>query len=377
MKQFLIQFVVGGIGGGVGALLILLAIRMPRIDMSAIEVIALLVAALPLLFLVFGLHELGHLLAGAAVRFRPCLFILGPLKLERTRAGRGWAPGVNRCVPLFGGMAAGIPDSVENLRQRMTILVAGGPAASLLTGLAALAALIAMRAPDGIRYTLSGASAFAYLLLLMFCFLSLMVAVAALAPTTTQGYSSDGKQIWRFLRHDKDVEAEVALTTISLGSLAGQRPRDWDPALVERALQLPRDTSRGVLAQLIAHSFVLDRGDIDAARVYLNEALANRHHVPQLSRPALLLQGAYFAAIHDGDAVAARTYFDEAGEGALMGPEARMVAEAAVLHAEGKPGVEELLAKAEAGLPDSMDRGGAQMMLDDIRMLRARRASAG
>jgi hypothetical protein len=375
VRQFLIQFVAGGVGGGVGAILLLMTIRLPRFDLGLFDLVILVLAVVPLLFVVFGLHELGHLLAGAAVRFRPCLYIVGPLKLERTRPDRGWQAGVNRCVPLFGGMAAGIPDSVDNLRHRMAVLIAGGPGASLLTGLAALAVLIAVRAPSGERYTLAGPTAVGYLALLVFCLLSILVAMSALVPSTTKGYSSDGKQLLRFFRNDDEVEAEVALTAVSLASLAGQRPRDWDRALLRRALALAPDTPRGALARLIAHSHALDRGDIEAARVYLNEGLTHREVVPQMSRPALLLQGAYFAAIHDADPIRARQYFDAAGHGALLGAEGRLIAEAAVLHAEGKPGVEPLLEQAEAGLDNTMDRGGAKLASDEIADLRARRAS--
>ena len=376
MKRFLIQFVAGGIGGGLAALLLLITIRMPRFDLGMFDVAVLLVAVVPLLFVVFGLHELGHLLAGAAVRFRPCLYIVGPLKLERARADRRWQAGVNRCVPLFGGMAAGIPDSVDNLRHRMAILIAGGPGASLLTGLLAFGALVAVRAPAGERYTLTGMTATGYLILLIFCLLSLLVAIAALVPSATQGYSSDGRQLLRFVRKDADVEAEVALMTVSLASMGGQRPREWDPALVQRALELPPATGRGALARYIAHSYALDRGDLDAARALINEALANREQVPQMSRPAVLLQGAYFSAVHDGDAALARTYFDEAGEGALLGAESRLIAEAAVLLAEGKPGAADLLDRAEAALENTIDRGGAKMSFDEIANLRARGSRA-
>ena len=372
MKRFFIQFIGGAVGGGGAAVGILFLIRLPHFHLSGGEIALLLLAVIPLVFVVFGLHELGHLLGGAAVRFRPYLYIVGPLKLERVH-NRGWTVGLNRCAPLFGGLAAGIPTSVEDLQRRITILIASGPGANMLCGVLAVAALVAIRPPAGARVTLSGSDAVLYLLLLMFCTFSLFVAYVALLPATSNGYSSDGLQIYRYLTKHDDMDAEVALTAVSLASLAGQRPRDADPVLIERALKLPAASSRGALARYVAHVHALDTGDIERARALITEAMAHREQVQLMSRPAILLQAAQFAALHDRDAATARQYLDEAGQGALMGPEGRLFAEAAVLHVEGKPGVEALLDKAEAALPDAMDRGGAQMLGDEIAALRAER----
>ena len=370
----LVQFFVSAIVAGGATLGIMFLIRLPRFDLSGIEIAIVLLAFIPLLFLVFALHELGHLLGGAAVRFRPYLFIVGPLKLERVH-NRGWTMGLNRCAPVFGGLAAGIPDTAEDLRRRVAVLIAAGPGANLFSGLVALAALVVMRAPAGPRVTLAGGDAVVYLLLLTFCGMSLFTAYVALMPATAKGHSSDGLQLYRYLTKSEEVEAEVALRAVSLASLAGQRPRDADPVLIARSLTLPVNTAIGALARLIAHNHALDCGDVDRARVHIAEAVAHREQVPLISRPAVLFQAAQFAALHERDAAAARRYFDEAGQGALLGPEGRLFTEAAVLHAEGKPGVEALLDQAEAALPDAMDRGGAQMLRDEIAALRSQRGN--
>jgi membrane-associated protease RseP (regulator of RpoE activity) len=74
--------------------------------------------ALPVIFLVLvAVHEGGHLVAGAAARFRPCLFIVGPVKFERRDSG--WSAGVNRVFPLAGGMVGATPEGIDGLRPRM------------------------------------------------------------------------------------------------------------------------------------------------------------------------------------------------------------------------------------------------------------------
>ena len=171
------------------------------------------------------------------------------------------------------------------------------------------------------------------------------------------------------------VEAEVALLALSISSLAGRRPAEWDLDLLHRALTLPPASPRGPIVRLLAHLHALDRGDIEAARRHLLEALANEDQLNRLSRPAVMMQAAQFCALHDRDAVTARRYLEASGDGTLIGTHSRKFAEAAVLHAEGRDGVDQRLAEAEATLPDALDRGGALLLVDRIADLRRRRGN--
>jgi hypothetical protein len=364
----LIQGLGGAVFGGALTLLVFKTLRLPRFDLDAIEGLLLLALLAPMFLVVVAIHEGGHLLAGATRRFRPALFIVGPLKLERR--GRAWTAGINRSVTMFGGLAVGIPESVDRIRERMLVLIAGGPAASLLAGAAGLFVLLALYPPQPARVTLAGSDATIYLVLLMFTVMSLAIGGIALAPTRSGGYDSDGAQLLKFRRSTPEVEAEVAAITLSTSSLGGRRPREWDTGLLERALSLSPQNPRGVLVRLLVHLHALDTGDVHRARHYLLEALANREHTTRLGRPALLVQAAEFAALHDHDAAAARRYLDEVGDATLIGVHTWTFAEAAVRHVEGKDGVEERLTEAEAAAADALDRGGAVMLLDRIAELR-------
>jgi hypothetical protein len=174
-------------------------------------------------------------------------------------------------------------------------------------------------------------------------------------------------------RNGPDVDAEVASITVATSSIAGRRPREWDSELLQRALALDPETSRGALARLLAHLHALDRGDLEAARMHLAAALDHRHAVGRLWSPALLLQAALFSALHDRDAEAARRWYEEAGAGTMIPRYVRLFTEAAVHHVEGRGGVEERLSQAEAGLPDALDRGGAMLVADQIAALREER----
>ena len=365
---------IGGVVGGLTAVLVLKVLRLPNFEMAAIWVALLVPAVVVVFYLTVAVHEAGHLLAGASAGFRPCLLIIGPLKLERV-SGR-WRVGANRIAPVLGGLAAGVPSDSVDLRRRMIRLIAGGPLASLVTGVAGMGLLVFVKAP-GARMTLSDQDAFAYVLLLAFTLISLLIAFVALIPTVTQGYSSDGGQILKFMRNGPEVEAEVALTAVSTSSLAGTRPRDWDPAILAQAMELPRSSTTAPLAALLAHMNALDRGDLEAARRQLDRTLASVEQLAAMWRSSVLLHAAQFAALYERDAVTARRYLDQAGPGALISESARALTEAAVLHAEGAPGVDERLARAEADLVNAIDKGSALMAADQIAALRRQRASPG
>jgi hypothetical protein len=369
----LLQGLVGAVLGGALTFFVLKTIRLPRFDLETMEAVLLLALLAPMFLVVVAIHEAGHLLAGAARGFRPALFIVGPLKLERR--GRAWIAGINRSVTMFGGLAVGIPESVDRIRERMLVLIAGGPAASLLAGAAGLFVLLALYPPQPARVTLAGSDATIYLVLLMFTVMSLAIGGIALAPTRTGGYDSDGAQLLKFHRSTPEVEAEVAAITLSTSSLGGRRPREWDTDVLERALSLPPQNARGVLVRLLAHLHALDSGDVDRARRHLHEALANMEHTTRLGRPALLVHAAEFAALHDGDAGTARRHLQAVGDATLVGVHTWRFAEAAVLHAEGAGGVDERLAEAEKAAADALDRGGALMLLDRIAELRSVRGT--
>lgn len=362
--------IAGGVIGGLTAVLLFRVLKLPEFDMAAVWVALLVPGIILMFYLTVAIHEGGHLLAGASAGFRPCLLIIGPLKIERV-SGR-WRMGANRIAPVLGGLAAGVPADAVDLRRRMIRLIAGGPLASLVSGVIGVGLLVLVKQP-GARATLSDEDAFGYILLLAFTLISLLIAFVALIPNVTQGYSSDGGQILKFIRNSPEVEAEVALTAVSTSSLAGTRPRDWDPAILNRAMALPPTSAKAPLAGLLAHMNAVDRGDLDAARRHLESMLSGLEQLAVMWRSSVLLQAAQFAALYDRDAIAARKYLDQAGPGALISESARALTEAAVLHAEGGPGVDERLARAEADLPNALDKGSAAMAADQIARLRRER----
>ncbi len=319
-----------------------------------VALVALAVAAFPL---VVALHELGHLLGGIAVGFRPLLFMVGPLRIERS--GEGFRTRVQWKGALFGGLAACVPADTRDLRRRMLVLIAGGPAINFVTGAVLLAGcLLAGPVGDLVLVVLGG--------------MSLLIGLSALVPTGAGNFYSDGVRMVRLLRGGADVEREVAALGLIGMSSAGVRPRDWSPELVGRATAGDADTLFGVVGKTFGFQFHLDRGHPDAARPYLEAAVAGLHILPKQARPSILLQAAFFAARADGDPARARGYLADSEGGVLVPPYLRPLAEAAIARAEGDlAAARARLDAAEAGLATATDPGSAAAAAERIAGLRA------
>ncbi|MFV9504937.1 MAG: hypothetical protein AB4911_10280 [Oscillochloridaceae bacterium umkhey_bin13] len=285
-----------------------------------------LVLGLPLAIL--G-HELGHVLGGRLVGFRFLLLIVGPLKVDRVgeRIRFGW----NRSLGLVGGLAASVPNDDHKLRQRMLVMVAGGPLASLIIGGSSLLV---------VTHLVGSAP------LVVFAALNLAIAVATLLPLPTAGFQTDGRRLMMLLRGGARAERWCA-TALATAMTLVQRPREVPPALLATALGLPDASLDDLGAHTIAYSVALDQGDRAAAEAHLNYVLTHQARLPAALRPALGLESAYLAALR-GEAEAARNEFEAARKGALIEAYTLARVEAAVLHAEGRPA--EASARAQVGL---------------------------
>lgn len=296
------------------------------------EVLTLIVALPCVLFLVLLAHELGHVLGGALVGFRFWLLIVGPLKVSRL--GGRLRPGLNRSLGLYGGLAATAPEDDRDLPRRMAVMVAGGPAASLLLAALGLGLAALLRGwPAGLALGLGGAS--------------LMIALATLLPLRSGGFYSDGARLLMLLRGGPAARRWAAAAALSSAYL-NNRPRDLSPALVARTAELSDGSLDSVGAALVRYAWALDRGDIAAAGAAIDVVAANVASYPAPLRPSLLLEAAYFAGRHRGDPAAARRLLDQARGGAMVETYTRRRAEAAVLLAEGRR--DEGLAAARQGL---------------------------
>ena len=347
------------LGAALGAAMVEVGVRLlPDGDASLGTLIAFLLA-LPLLFLVIvAAHEAGHILGGLIVDFRPLLFIVGPLRIEWTPDGK--RSGLNRSFTVAGGLAAMAPRGLHDLRRRTMVLIAGGPAASLMFGVQCLALWLALspwlmsESAGSVRRGIAGVLVFLGLG-------SLLIGVLTLVPARSDGFYSDGARMLRLLRRNESAEQEVALLALTGLTLGGTRPRDWDPALVEKAAQIRDGGAFEAGAHMFAYAHHADCGEMESARAHLEAALARIERLPPGSRSTVLLHGATFFALVDRDVErAVACYRSATGQSLLSAPHQRALAGAAIELARGDAALAADSARQALALAGrAVDRGGA------------------
>jgi len=272
------------------------------------------------IWLALSVHEAGHLLGALSQGFRFVFLAAGPVWIER--AGEGVAVRFNRTIQTWGGVAAAMPVDGRNLRARFSVMVAGGPLASLGLALAGWGAWSAL--PPGTARFAAGVAA---------------LASAGFFLATTQpfgaggGFASDGGRLLRLWRKGAAGEREVALLAITAGAAGGVRPRDWAPELIETALR-PADGSTMEIAALVsAAQRASDVGDADAAEALLGRAVALAREASPLLRSFVAAEAGWLRATR-GDVEGARALV-AAADGPFVERHALFRARAALRAAEG------------------------------------------
>lgn len=349
----LVGILMAGAGAGVGYMIGSLAAD--DAQFSSAEALGL-IASLPVMaFFVILLHELGHLLGGRIVGFRFMLLIVGPLRVERLGERIVWR--LNRNLGLAGGLAGSVPTDQHDLRRRMAVFTAGGPLASLLSGVLALA--ISLQSGTWVSALIGIGAA-----------MSLVIAVVTMVPLVNGGFNTDGARLLMLWRDPARAERWIAIGSLSHMRMQ-QRPRDLPPHLIETATALRDGKLDDIAAHLIAYEVALDRGDFTAAQSLLDHAAISIEALPAALRPSVRLEQAYMAA-RNGDVMAARTY-EAAGKGGMVEPFARLRVEAAILRAEGRAAEAAevaqrglaLLNKRNGGIGDVVERDLLTEMISD------------
>lgn len=307
-------------------------------------------ALLLTLLLTLALHEAGHAAGGRLVGFRFLLYIAGPLMIYRQ--GERIKLGLNRNLSLYGGLSASLPTDDRDLRRRMAVMIAGGPAASLLLGLLVVAGVLVAGPPQAMFWRL---------VLATFAGASLLIGMITSLPMRSSGFNSDGARLLSLIRGGPAAERYIAVSAISAALLGGMRPRAWQPAWVERGLIEPDGSPDAVSAHLLAYTYHLDRGEPDLAGQRLDYVLAHAGEYPAAFRPELYQEAAFFHAWHRHDAAAGRAYLEQGRGGMKLDGSTWLRAEAAVLYAEGRrEGAAEAARKGLEALKQRPDRGAAQ-----------------
>jgi len=346
VRVLLAALVTGGVGAAVG-------LQFGRRVLTAERTFSLhpldALGLLSLMVLVIAVHELGHVAAGLLGRMRFLMLTAGPVSV--TRSNHRLRVRLNTSVNLWGGLAVMLPTSMSRFRERFAMMVAGGPAASLL--LACVGALIAF-GTDG-RANFYGMAL--GLLSGGICFVTSM-------PMTFGGFTSDGGQLLALRRADAGAELRAMLTTLASASLTGTRPRDADAALVQQALTTDGPAPMRLRLQLFAALRALDSGADAAPHFEALLPLFPELPAGQRQGVALWIAWYYSAMRHD---VATAVAWEASAVGGFVEPVQRDLTTAAIARARGDDAGARAAAARGLAREVGIDAGGVQLTRDLLR----------
>ncbi|MAT98932.1 MAG: hypothetical protein CL608_17450 [Anaerolineaceae bacterium] len=254
-----------------------------------------------LLLLTATVHEIGHLLAGYLVRFRFQVLVVGPLRITGGNGRLRWQR--QRGGALFNGLAASLPDEMENLARRLLYFALGGPLASLLLSVVALAVVLYLGSDLGRMLD--------YLWLWECCLFTAIVSyfflLTSLRPGTYHnGMVADGGRILMVAAGSPEAERWQALVKLNVADLAGERPFQWDEALLRQSVSLPDNSHDYLTGVVMNYHHWLDKNEPEKASVYLEEALNSSVAWETGMRTRLVLEKAFLAAAYLQDLPRAR-----------------------------------------------------------------------
>ena len=166
-------------------------------------------------FAVIAIHETGHLLAGCSVGLRLEYLMIGPFCVRRSPDR--WKMKMSH---FSGGLIQMSIDDVYRVRRRLLYYFAGGPVASLLTGLVALYVC---------RNEQIGGNPVLGIPLAVYAIWSLLIAIQSLRSIQIGSYSSDG-----MLLRSLSGSYECALQQIAAHALQMLKNRGVDRSLWNR-----------------------------------------------------------------------------------------------------------------------------------------------
>ena len=269
------------------------------------------------------MHEGGHFLMAWACDFEILGGKLGPLRLERLHGMRkisvSWRG-------LFSCSVAAVPRSCTHWRGRMMLVVAAGPAATLLGFV--LAVRMATSSDLG-----NWAGVFWSALTLFHFFLF----VLGLIPNSEAARIRNDARLFLVLQRDGTPARELNLyhRLIQL-RLAASRPYEYPAALLSQAWESPGRPEAKLLIARTLMELALDSDDVAAADGWDQRALEQGERCEGRLRNSALAASGCFDVLFRGDLAAAREKLEKVDFDALFPKYFAHRAKAAWLLANGR-----------------------------------------
>src|SRR5579871_1399227 len=233
-------------------------------------------------------HELGHLGAGFAVNFEFRYILAGPFLISKERSGYSFHFLLRRL--LSGGRVSMVPRTVEWPIWRSFILVAGGPAATLLLF---LPVILLPRSPLTVALLLTNS----------------LLAISGLIPRVHDGQPNDAKLLIELARMPS--EPVSALRKLWALDRRGVEPRNWPPEVVDRLAAGDNPKAEHRMCQYI---YFRECGETAQAAAALECVLAGAAQIPPDQRRVWFAEASVFQGLFARNGELARGWLEDARE---------------------------------------------------------------
>jgi hypothetical protein len=216
----------------------------------------------PAFLIVTALHEAGHTLVGKALGMKSRAFIVGPFQW-RIRDGRWRFEFLPTKFFSGGGLTDMVPANPELSRWNEIWMIAGGPLASLSTGLIALAVMLTASGRPYEQF---------WEFFALVATVSLVGFAINLIPGLPGPTYTDGAQIYQLLRGGSWADFHHVINVADSTQVTARRPRDFDIQAIQKLSVLFTRGRHALVLRLLASSYFLDRGMIPQACDAVTEA---------------------------------------------------------------------------------------------------------
>ncbi len=271
-------------------------------------------------------HELGHIFAGLFCGMDLSGVLLGPLHFYQSNGK--WNFRFER--GLLGGAAGGvgmIPCTPNRDRIGRIWFIAGGPIASLLSGIVFLC--LATTMPVGQFASLWDFYAWTGIL-------SLSAFVLNVIPVRSQALYSDGAKIYQILTRSVRDDYYWILSFSRSIAVTPNRPRDYDLAALRRALDSEVGRPQRVVFRLMESECLLERGLVEESAEAVAKAQAAYGQQSEELTAGSICAFVFGHAILRSDPATARIWAERLEKGHGFDPDDRWLCTAAIAVAEGR-----------------------------------------
>ena len=264
---------------------VLSGLRLDSAGTALSLVIALLLAVI--------IHEAGHLTAASLMDFSFMGASVGPLRVTHLH-GR-WDARLVARNPLSASISA-IPRHMGDWGRRMSVVIAGGPGATLLSGIAAAVLFLNLPGDGAAKNFLVGLAQ-----------VSFYIFVLGLIPNARDArVRNDARLLLTVLNRSGEGQELFLYNSVEQQRLLGARPADLPRHLIHPLMEF---RGRRDFCYYFAHTvaeWASDRGELTDAEVWYREALARSEDCDERIRSLARAHLAAFLLLEHADAESAR-----------------------------------------------------------------------